>query len=402
MRSKSVSRNELCKDIEERIRKTKVAMEERGYDGLVVYANNKVVGNVRYLTDYFPDRAGWISVGGDKTYLFEGAIFVVTAKDEPVLLLDPGLAGGKEVCARNVLKTEGFASKSGEGLTPQNIASILEKRGATGRVGVETWDRFPAPLYLSLRELLPRTVFERSTVVEELRMIKSPLELGIFRRAAKIGDLAHEAFAKKLKKSVGKTELEIVRMAEQVMRSADPIYEDSCSSSPGLIYTGKPIDGSLLNLPSHTKRIRKGDVVHWDIGMRHDGYTIDTSRTKVVGKATKQQEQVFETTLEMHRKVLKAAKPGVPAKELVEIADGIAKEAGYELWLRFLGHGTGLDAHERPDMGIEETKLAANMILAIEPRIAVEDHYLMGVEDMVLVTDHGGEALTKYERTLEL
>jgi Xaa-Pro aminopeptidase len=104
----------------------------------------------------------------------------------------------------------------------------------------------------------------------------------------------------------------------------------------------------------------------------------------------------------MSEKVIKAAKPGLRAKELTDLADGIAKEAGYELWLRFLGHGTGLDAHERPDMGFEETKLAANMVLAIEPRIAVEERYLMGVEDMVLVTDHGGEALTRFEKTLEL
>jgi Xaa-Pro aminopeptidase len=53
-------------------------------------------------------------------------------------------------------------------------------------------------------------------------------------------------------------------------------------------------------------------------------------------------------------------------------------------------------------MGVEETRLSANMVLAIEPRIAIGDKYLMGVEDMVLVTDHGGVALTKYEKTLEL
>jgi len=104
----------------------------------------------------------------------------------------------------------------------------------------------------------------------------------------------------------------------------------------------------------------------------------------------------------MSNKVVEGAKPGVKACELVEIADRIAKEAGYELWIRFLGHGLGLDVHERPDMGIEETKLASGMVLAIEPRISIQDIYIMGSEDMVLVTDAGGEPLTKYEKTLEL
>jgi Xaa-Pro aminopeptidase len=398
----TVPRKVLCKEIEGRIEKTRAVMEERGYDALLVYGNNKVVGSIRYLTDYFPDRAGWISLGRDRTYLFEGGVFAITIKSEPVLLLDPGLMAGKEICAKTVLKGEGLSAEAGEGLSPRNIAQILEKAGATGKVGIETWDRFPAPVYLGMKELLPRTTFERSTIVEELRMVKSPLEVQIFRSAGKVGDMAHEVFAETLKKGVGKTELEITRAAEHVMRSADPIYEDSCSSSPSLICSGAPVDGSLLNLPSHTKRIKKGDVVHWDIAMRHNGYAIDTSRTKVVGRPSREQEQAFETTLEMCRKVIHAAKPGVRAYELVELADGIAEEAGYELWLRFLGHGTGLDVHERPDMGVEETKLAANMVLAIEPRIAVEHRYLMGVEDMVLVTDSGGEALTRYEKTLEL
>jgi Xaa-Pro aminopeptidase len=398
----AVPRNVLCKEIEGRIEKTRAVMEERGYDALLVYGNNKVVGSIRYLTDYFPDRAGWISLGTGRPYLFEGAVFAITIKGEPVLLLDPGLIADKRICAKTVLKSEGLSAEAGEGLSPKNIAQILEKAGATGKVGIETWDRFPAPVYLGMRELLPRTTFERSTIVEELRMVKSPLELQIFRSAGKAGDMAHEVFAEALKKGVGKTELEITRAAEHVMRSADPIYEDSCASSPSLICSGAPVDGSLLNLPSHTKRIKKRDVVHWDIGMRHNGYTIDTSRTKVVGRPSGEQEQVFETTLEMYRKVMHAARPGVRACELIEIADRIAKEDGYELWLRFLGHGTGLDAHERPDMGVEETVLAANMILAIEPRIAVEHRYLMGVEDMVLVTDSGAEALTRYEKALEL
>lgn len=393
-------------EIDQRIEKTRRAMEERGYGALVVYGDNKVFGSLRYLTDYFPDRAGWVSLDPTETYLFEGAALVLPIKGEPVLLLDLGLIFGKEVCTENVL-AGGLSPKRGEGLSPKNIAEILKKAGvkADAKVGIETWDRFPAPLYLGLKELLPKTTFERSTIVEELRMIKSPLEIELFRRAGIIGDLAHEVFVENLRNGIGKTELEITRAAEHAMRSEDPIYEDGCSCSPSLICSGFPIVGGvagLLHPPDHTKRIQRGDVVHWDICMRYEGYPIDTSRTKVVGKPTELQKHVFETTLEMHDQVIKAAKPGLKACELVEIADRIAREAGYELWIRFLGHGLGLDAHERPDMGVEETKLAAGMVLAIEPRISVQDMYLLGSEDMVLVTEIGGEPLTKCEKTLEL
>ena len=86
---------------------------------------------------------------------------------------------------------------------------------------------------------------------------------------------------------------------------------------------------------------------------------------------------------------MQAARPGVPANRLVELAAEMARERGYELWNDFVGHGLGLDLHERPEMGMEETPLAANMLIRIAPRVAIDDMYLVGTEDMVRVTEDG-------------
>jgi Xaa-Pro aminopeptidase len=47
---------------------------------------------------------------------------------------------------------------------------------------------------------------------------------------------------------------------------------------------------------------------------------------------------------------------------------------------------------------VEETKLLENMVLAIEPRVSL-NNYLYGIEDMVLVTGSGGVPLTKFPLT---
>ena len=398
----SIPRSVLWKEIDGRIEKTREVMKQRGYDALVIYGNNKVYGSLRYLTDYFPDRAGWTSLGPRETYLFEGAALVVPFAGEPVLLLDPGMMPGKEICVKNV-QAGGFSVARGVGLSGKNIAGILKESKATGKVGIETWDRFPTPIYIALKELLPRTEVERSTVVEELRMIKSPLEIEMLRQAALVGDEAHKSVVENLRDGIGKTELEIIRAAEHVMRSADPIYEDSCGPSPNLICSGFPIAGSLLHLPDPAKSIERGNVVHWDLVMRYEGYSSDTSRTRVMGKATDLQKHAYEATLKMHQAVLEAAKPGVKASDLVKLADKVAREAGYELWDGFLGHGVGMESHERPDLVVEETELAANMVLAIEPRISIQSMYLVGNEDVVLVTEGGAEPMNHFEKTpLEL
>jgi Xaa-Pro aminopeptidase len=394
----STPREVLYKEIELRVENVRKLIEKRGYDALVVFGDNKVNGSLRYLTDYFPDRAGWTSLGPHKTYLFEGAVFLVPLQDEPTLLLDPGLMPGKEICVKNV-SAGGFSISEGVGLSGKNIARIVKKAKTPKVIGVETYDRFPLPIYLDLKESLPETKFERSTIVEELRMVKSPLEIEIFKKASAVGDLASQSVYNLLKHANEPNELEIIRAAENVMRMNDPIYEDSCTGSPSLICSGTSIRGSMLHLPDPTKKIKKGDVVHWDIDLRYEGYPIDTSRTRVVGKATDEQKHAYEVCMKMHEAVLKAAKPGVKARDLVVLADKVAREGGFVLWDAFLGHGLGLDTHERPDLVVEETLLAANMVLAIEPRVSLNNTYLFGIEDMVLVTESGGVPLTKFPLT---
>ncbi len=391
----SIPRDTLCEEIGQRVEKTREVMEERGYDALVVYGDNKVCGSLRYLTDYFPDRAGWISLGPHETYLFEGAAFVLPLKGKPALMLDPGLMPGKDICVENVL-AGGFSVDKDAGLSGKNIAKLAE--GAK-KIGIETYDRFPLPIYLQLKETLPGIEIERSTVVEELRMIKSPLEIEVFKEAAKVADIGSQAVFDSLKNPVGQTELEVVRAAEHAMRMEDPIYEDSCTGSPSLICSGTSIRGSMLHLPDPDKKIERGDAVHWDICLRYEGYPIDTSRTRVVGKATDEQKHAYEVSLRMHEAVLMAAKPGVKARDLVVLADKVAKEDDFVLWDAFLGHGLGLDTHERPDLVVEETELAANMVLAIEPRVSLNDIYLFGIEDMVLITEEGGVPLTQFPKT---
>jgi Xaa-Pro aminopeptidase len=394
----TVSISALREEVNDRVRNTKKLMSERGYDALIVYGSNKISGSLRYLTDYFPDRAGWISLSGKDTALVEGAAAVLTGKGETALLVDPGLMPTREICVDRVIGGDGFAAKLGDGLSVPNLASTISEAGTAKRVGIETYDKFPAPLLLGLMKEFPKVEFVRSTIVEELRMVKSPFDLDMMRRAARVADLGHQTFFDALKNGIGKSELELIRTTEHAMRSADPIYEDSCSSSPSLICSGHPIAGALLHIASAAKRIEVGDIVHWDICMRYEGYPVDTSRTRAVGSVSDEHRRCYDSVLAIHSEVMSAAKPGVLASDLVKLASQHAEKDGYSLWNRFLGHGLGWDIHERPDMGTEEIPLAENMVLAIEPRLSNDGIYLLGNEDMVLVTKTGGLSLTKFPK----
>jgi Xaa-Pro aminopeptidase len=392
------SHSALRQEIAQRAANTQKLMAERGYDALIVYGSNKVSGSLRYLTDYFPDRAGWISLSAKDTAIVEGAAAVVTQKQGPVLLVDPGLMPTREICVDRVIYGEGFAAKLGDGLSVKNLVTVLPDAGTVRRIGIETYDKFPGPLLLGLMEKFPKVEFVRSTIVEELRLVKSEFDLDMTRRAARIADLGHRTCAEALANGLGRTELELIRATEHAMRLADPIYEDSVSSSPSMICSGYPVAGTLLHHPSLAKRIEPGDIVHWDICMRYAGYPVDSSRTRSLGKVSEKHRRCYDTVLAIHEELIRSAKPGVPACNLTKKAAKMASDKGYELWNRFIGHGLGWDLHERPDMGTEETPLAANMVLAIEPRLTCDGIYLLGNEDMVLVTQSGGVSLTEFPR----
>ena len=80
------------KEIGKRLARVRTATRQKSYDALIVYGDNKVRGSLRYLTECFPDRAGWVSLGPTETYLFEGAAFVLS-KDGEGLQVCVGSAG---------------------------------------------------------------------------------------------------------------------------------------------------------------------------------------------------------------------------------------------------------------------------------------------------------------------
>lgn len=385
----------LLSEIEVRVKNAQRLMAARGIDLLIVYGNNKLIGSLRYLTDYFADRAGWISLGKDHVEIVDGAAAVLTPTTPPQLLVDPGLMPTREICVDTIIGGDGFAAKAGDGLSLKNLQRAISDAGSVRTVGIETLDKFPAPLLLALRTAFPDIDFVRSTVVEELRLIKSPYDLEMMRQAAKIGDLAHAAVENALRTRPHITELELIRIAEATMREKNPIYEDSCTNSPSLICTSSTVAGTLLHLAGD-KTIERGDIVHWDICMRHQGYTIDTSRTRAVGVAPDEVRRAYGVVKEIHGAIIEAAKPGTPAVDLVHVGEAVAQRHGHTLWNSFIGHGLGWDGHERPDMGIEDMPLAENMVLAIEPRLAVAGKHLVGNEDMVVVTPQGGQSLTHF------
>jgi Xaa-Pro aminopeptidase len=133
------------------------------------------------------------------------------------------------------------------------------------------------------------------------------------------------------------------------------------------------------------------------------------TRTFVVGEPTPATVEMHALSVEALRRSLDAARPGVPGRELYDIACDVFEAAGHptqrtktpgetlaEGFYFSLGHGVGLEVHEAPGLGRTGTEpLVAGDVLAVEPGTS-RDGEAARVEDLVLVTDDGIENLTDY------
>ena len=97
-----------------------------------------------------------------------------------------------------------------------------------------------------------------------------------------------------------------------------------------------------------------------------------------------------------------AVAPGVPAQEIDRAARSVITDAGYgEAFVHRTGHGIGMEVHEEPYIveGSAQPLVAGNAF-SIEPGIYVIGRWGARIEDIVVCTDDGGEALNQSSRDL--
>jgi len=176
--------------------------------------------------------------------------------------------------------------------------------------------------------------------------------------------------------------------------------------------------GKQTAIPHHdgSGSLKPHEPIVCDIFPRHrkTGYFADMTRTYVKGKPS-------EKVLKMHNAVLKAqlaaikkipASPagrraGVQAKEVYETAAGIIKKAGFDIgevgFIHSLGHGVGLDIHEKPSLKADsEDILEAGNVITIEPGLYYPEVGGVRIEDIILVTKTGCKNLTNYPKKLTI
>jgi len=230
--------------------------------------------------------------------------------------------------------------------------------------------------------------------LDDLRGVKSAAELAAIEQSC---CLASEALVQLLPLiRPGVTERSLALELEFFMKR-NGVEEKAfdfivASGERGALPHGHPTD----------RQISAGELVTIDFGARLGGYNSDETVTVSVVSANDHQREIYSVVKEAHDRAIAALRPGIGCREIDAIARDYIASRGYgDYFGHGLGHGVGLDVHEKPTLSPRsEQILAEGMVVTVEPGIYIPGWGGVRIEDTLAVTAAGSRQLTRVSKEL--
>jgi Xaa-Pro dipeptidase len=293
----------------------------------------------------------------------------------------------------------------GGGIVEDPIAIFAKHAKRLGllqaRVGMEVPAYYLHPHhYVQLKDLLGKAlVSEATTLVHDLKLVKSPAEWVYIRKAVKIADDAMAVFAKELRE--GRSELGLAGKVYDSMMSAG----GGLAASPINLVSGER-SGFSHGAPTERK-LRRGDYGNIEYGAMYRRYTSTIGRQFSIGKPSPRMLELYDIVRHAADVCMAAIRDGVPAIVPHEAARKVIVDAGMEQY-RVHTTGYGLAPGFPPTWGEplhmlngSTYTLRAGMVITIEPPVFIGSERLGArLIDNVRVTKDGVELLSSFSRDL--
>ena len=347
-------------ELERRWAAVRKAMAERKIDALVMQNNNDWLGGyVRWFTDT-P-----LSNGYPRSVIFPagGLMEVVDMggrggrrKIDGAAATDRGIG---EIVFTPAFTSVGYTDE----YQAELVADELNRRGHR-TIGWIASGAMPHKFVARIeRQLAGKAKFVDATeFVDRLKAVKSGEEKALIRKAARMQD---EIFSRVLNRiRPGMTDNDVTALAQ---------YEGRLLGSEQGLFLGSsaPLGQAARFLDRHlqARTLKPGE--HFTLLIENNGpggFYTEIARTIVLGKASNELIDGFESMKEAQAHTLRLLKPGASCAEIAESHDEYMRRRGLPPELRLYAHGQGYDLVERPLIRSDETmKIEENMNLAVHP-----------------------------------
>jgi len=379
----------------ERRRQVRAAMARDGIDGILVTG----AADVNYLTGYDQIWHSYLNIIGiflraeeESTLFFDNDGHIVLQSTTPdideVVVMPRGAAVSHVPLVAEAIRARGWAK---------------------GRIALQPWCYGPHPTLLeAIGERLSAAgaaITDGSTMVEDVRLIKSPREVAVMREAGRVADLAMAAARDAIQPGLRETDVDAALTAAMM--------GDGCGY-PGIrsMVGSGPRSGAHHGPATH-RRLKAGDVVHIDFCASLHRYHVNLSRSFAVGPADPRWHDLMDKAAGCIDAVLEAVTPGDSMARVQEVADAYTDSQGLRSYVWLIGGYTlgiamppdWVGRHRpKPREDVPVPDLEPGIVFNYENQFDVFEGWPGGTGaayiETFLVTEDGLELLSKLPRTL--
>ncbi len=359
-------------DYASRRARARIRMREEGMDAMLLFLSS----NLLYLL-------GWTDSPGER---FLGAL--ITPEREAMVV--PRLYADEVATHATVGDLRIWEEQS----SPFDLVAGLAREFGVARGRWAVDDGLPFAMVQRLQAAIPGcTLVPASRVMAALRSQK---ELGEIERMRQAGRITEEAVTDTLAEARPGLPARDVAVAIE-----DRMRRKGASAVAGSIVAVGPT-AALPHARATGEALRSGEVLLVDVGCRLQGYRSDLTRSYVLGETPAKVRRVYAAVREAYEAARALIRPGTPLGEVDRAARDVITKAGFgPNFVHRLGHGIGLDPKEEPyaAAGNPDPCLAGHTF-SVEPGVYFPGEFGLRLEDVVVVTDAGNEALTELPRDL--
>jgi len=244
--------------------------------------------------------------------------------------------------------------------------------------------------------------------------VKSNEEIKIMREGGKIlADIVRE-LEKQVKPGISTNELDRAAEALILKSGGQPSFKG---------YQGFPatlcvsVNEELVHVVPSDRKLKEGDIVSLDLGMKYKGYHSDMAVTLPVGKASPEAQRLIRITKKALKRGIKKVRPGNTLGDIGNTIQRYVESQGFNVVRDLCGHGIGKELHEDPPVlnyGKRGTgpELVEGMTFCLEPMVTAGNWKIKRARDgygfqtadgslcahfehMVVVTEKGCRVLTE-------
>ena len=346
-------------------------------DALLIHGNALSPGGVNYLSNYVPRTPVWLF------YPLEG---------EPILMLHfhNHIPNARAMSIVDDIRWYGP--------NPSKIvAEIIKERGLSrsgvGIVGLS--NSIPYGQFIELKQLLPETnLKDVAKPYNQIRVIRSPEELGWIKKSAHLTDLTVEALEDRIKP--GLSGYDLSNIVHSAFLPHGGLMGIHFISSTSMTNPDRQVPWQFMT----PRVLERGDAVTTEVTIYYWAYGTQIHRPFAVGsEPTPLYKKLFDVALDAYERVAKVIRPGATSKDVLN-ASSIIEERGFTVY-DSLVHGEG---GKSPELGtrssahtVEPYEFKENMVVVIQPNpVTLDGKAGLQLGAANLVTNNGAISLHEY------